>query len=81
MADQDLRVTYTVENPYDTNWKDDLPAVTLTYIIGGDTEVIGADGTFHIPKDTPVGTVITITATAAAVDGKYTLRLQWPPWK
>ena len=65
-----VEVKYTVANPHDAT-KDDLPAVALTYKIGNDTKVIGADDKFQIPEDATVGTVITITADTAAVAGKY----------
>ncbi|MDE6280667.1 MAG: hypothetical protein K2M15_02565, partial [Oscillospiraceae bacterium] len=71
VANGDVTVTHTVANPYDAGLQD-VPAVTLTYKIGDTTETIGADGKFHIPEGTAVGTVITVTMTAAAVDGKYT---------
>ena len=67
VAGGEVTVTCKVENPYDASWKDDLPAVTLS-CPGFAIE----NGKFTIPSETTVGTVITITANTAAVDGKYT---------
>ncbi len=69
-AGETVKVTYTVKNPYDANWKDDLPTVALKYTIDGVTKDIDGDS-FTIPDEATVGTVITITATSAAVSGKY----------
>ena len=67
-----VEVKYTVANPHDAT-KDDLPAVALTYTIDGEAKDI--EGTsFTIPEGTAVNTVITITATTAVVDGKYSAK-------
>ncbi|MBD5169927.1 MAG: leucine-rich repeat protein [Oscillibacter sp.] len=69
-AGKEVTVTYGVKNPHDAA-KDDLPAVTLTYSVGGGAPQAITGGKFEIPEDAADGTVITITATTAAVDGKY----------
>ena len=69
-AGKEVTVTYGAENPHDAA-KDDLPDVTLTYRVGAGAEQPITGGKFEIPEDAADGTVITITATTAAVDGKY----------
>ncbi|KAI4449580.1 hypothetical protein C823_004109 [Eubacterium plexicaudatum ASF492] len=62
----------TVKNPHDAAFSDSLLDASLTYRIGsGAEQALTGDG-FNIPAGTAVGTVITITASTAAVDGKYT---------
>ena len=66
-----VEVKYTAANPHDATLND-LPAVTLTYKVGSGAEQPITDGKFTIPEGTAVDTVITVTASTAAVDGKYT---------
>ncbi|EOS62313.1 hypothetical protein C814_01244, partial [Anaerotruncus sp. G3(2012)] len=67
-----VTVDCTVKNPHDAAFSDSLPDASLTYRIGsGAEQALTGDG-FNIPAGTAVGTVITITASTAAVDGKYT---------
>ena len=66
-----VEVKYTAANPHDATLND-LPAVTLAYKVGSGAEQPITDGKFTIPEGTAVGTVITVTASTAAVDGKYT---------
>ena len=73
IAGGEVTVTCKLENPHDATFKEGIPeAVTLTYTIGGETKPVDTDGKFTIPTGTAKDTVITITASTAAVDGKYT---------
>ena len=69
VAGGEVTVTYQVENPYDARWKDDLPSVTLSC---SDPSVKIENGKFTIPANAAKDTEITVTASAGAVDGKYT---------
>ena len=69
VAEGEVTVTCTVENPHDASWKDDLPTVTLSC---SDSSVTIENGKFTIPEGTAKDTKITVTASTAAVDGKYT---------
>lgn len=71
IAGENVRVECTVENPYAPSLQADLPAVTLTYTIDGETKAVGTDGIIPIPSGTAVNTIITITASTEEVAGKY----------
>ena len=73
VAGGEVKVTCKVENPHDAAFKEGIPeTVTLTYQIGGGTVETLTGTSFNIPEGTAKDTVITVTASTAAVDGKYT---------
>lgn len=65
-----VKVTLAIQNPYDAELEAPS-AAEFTYTINGVTNNLGADGTFTIPANTPVGTIIVVTAKTNAVSGKY----------
>ena len=72
VAGKGVTVTCKVENPYDAAFTDGIPSATLTYKIGDGAEQTLTGTSFTIPEGTAKDTVITVTASTAAVDGKYT---------
>lgn len=73
VAGEDVIVTCTVENPHDATFKEGIPEnITLTYQIGSGTPQTITNGKFSIPAGTKKDTVITVTASTDAVNGKYT---------
>ena len=73
IAGGEVKVTYQVENPHDAAFKEGIPeTVTLTYKVGDGAEQTLTGTSFNIPAETAKNTVITVTASTAAVDGKYT---------
>lgn len=71
-AGRTVPVGVRVENPYDPDLEDGLPAPTVTYKVGEGEYVPLEDSALPIPEDAVEGTVITIKAVTAAVPGKYT---------
>lgn len=73
LAGESVAISVTTSNPYNPAAAD-VPQPTVTYQIGNAPaqQLNATGGTIAIPVGTPVGTVITVTATSAADTGKYT---------
>ena len=64
-AGAQVSVSAEVTNPHNPNLSD-APSANITYAIGNGTTQNVSGGKFSIPKDTPAGTVITVTAKTIA---------------